>query len=87
MLCGAGYPGDLMRSIEILHYNADTRTLSNRARDRNVQYMMSVTALDDDCFLGAENEYNLVTVKKDSESVADEERTTLEVLLKSLEVL
>lgn len=71
--------GDLMRSIEILHYNAEARTLSHRARDRNVQYMMQVTALDDDCFMGSENEYNLITVKKNSESAADEERTTLEV--------
>eukprot|EP00884_Botryococcus_braunii_P023468 jgi/Botrbrau1/9805/Bobra.0322s0012.2 len=71
---------DLMRSIEILHYNSESGMLSLRARDRHTKVMTAVTVLDDDCFLGAENCYNLFTVRKNNDSATDEERGNLEVV-------
>ena len=50
-----------------------------RARDYNSNWMTAVAALDDDCYLGAENNYNLFTVKKNSDAAADEERNRLMV--------
>ena len=36
--------------------------------------------LDDDTYLGAENSYNLFTVRKNSDAAVDEDRGRLEVL-------
>lgn len=42
--------------------------------------MSAVEILDDDIYLGAENNYNLFTVRKNSEGATDEERGRLEVV-------
>lgn len=42
--------------------------------------MTGVEILDDDTYLGAENNYNLFTVRKNSEGATDEERGRLEVV-------
>jgi DNA damage-binding protein 1 len=41
--------------------------------------MSAVEILDDDVYLGAENSFNLFTVRKNSEGATDEERGRLEV--------
>lgn len=41
--------------------------------------MSAVEILDDDIYLGAENNYNLFTVRKNSDGATDEERSRLEV--------
>ena len=41
--------------------------------------MSAVEILDDDIYLGAENNFNLFTVRKNSEGATDEERGRLEV--------
>ncbi len=41
--------------------------------------MTAVACLDEDCYLGAENSYNLFTARKNSDSAADDERNRLEV--------
>lgn len=71
--------GDLMKSMQLLLYKAEEGTLEVRARDYNSNWMTAVAALDDDCYLGAENSYNLFTVKKNSDAAADEERNKLMV--------
>ncbi|KAL0712067.1 hypothetical protein Bca4012_019045 [Brassica carinata] len=43
-------------------------------------WMSAVEILDDDTYLGAENNFNLLTVKKNSEGATDEERGRLEVV-------
>ncbi|RWW05194.1 hypothetical protein GW17_00031546 [Ensete ventricosum] len=50
------------------------------ARDYNANWMSAVEILDDDVFLGAENNYNLFTVRKNSDAATDEERGRLEVV-------
>jgi DNA damage-binding protein 1 len=42
--------------------------------------MSAVEILDDDIYLGAENNFNLFTVRKNSEGATDEERGRLEVV-------
>ena len=41
--------------------------------------MTAVDVLDDDTYLGAEVNYNLFTVRKNSDAAADEDRNRLEV--------
>lgn len=54
--------------------------IEERARDYNANWMSAVEILDDDTYLGAENNFNLLTVKKNSEGATDEERGRLEVV-------
>ena len=68
-----------MKSMQLLVYKADEGTLEVRARDYNSNWMTAVAALGGDCFLGAENSYNLFAVKKNSDAAADEERSRLMV--------
>lgn len=54
--------------------------IEERARDYNSNWMTAVEILDDDIYLGAENSFNLFTVRKNSEGATDEERGRLEVV-------
>ena len=74
------FAGDLMKSMQLLLYKAEEGSLELRARDYHSNWMTAVSVLDDDCYLGAENSYNLFTLRKNSDSAADEERNRLQVL-------
>ena len=54
--------------------------IEERARDYNANWMSAVEILDDDVYLGAENSFNLFTVRKNSEGATDEERGRLDVV-------
>ncbi|KAI5671045.1 hypothetical protein M9H77_11409 [Catharanthus roseus] len=71
--------GDLMKSISLLIYKHEEGAIEERARDYNANWTSAVEILDDDIYLGAENNYNLFTVRKNSEGATDEERSRLEV--------
>ena len=73
--------GDLMKSIYLLMYKAEEGVLEIRAKDFHSNYMTAVDILDDDTYLGAEINYNLFTVRKNSDAAADEDRNRLEVML------
>ena len=68
-----------MKSIYLLMYKAEENVIELRARDFHSNFMTAVTILDDDTYLGAENSYNLFTVRKNSDVAADEDRNRLEV--------
>ena len=68
-----------MRSIQVLAYRAEEGALEVRARDFKPNWMSAVAALDDDVFLGAENSFNLFTLRKNSDAASDEERAQLDV--------
>ncbi|MBA0787398.1 hypothetical protein Gotri_025836, partial [Gossypium trilobum] len=72
--------GDLMKSISLLIYKHEEGAIEERARDYNANWMSAVEILDDDTYLGAENNFNLFTVRKNSEGATDEERGRLEVI-------
>ncbi|XP_068656195.1 DNA damage-binding protein 1a-like [Aristolochia californica] len=72
--------GDLMKSISLLMYKHEEGQIEERARDYNANWMSAVEILDDDIYLGAENSFNLFTVRKNSDGATDEERGRLEVV-------
>ncbi|KAH8952399.1 hypothetical protein BDL97_09G083300 [Sphagnum fallax] len=72
--------GDLMKSISLLIYKPEEGAMEERARDYNANWMTAVEILDDDTYLGAENSFNLFTVRKNSDAATDEERGRLEVV-------
>lgn len=72
--------GDLMKSISLLIYKHEEGAIEERARDYNANWMSAIEILDDDIYLGAENNFNLFTVRKNSEGATDEERGRLEVV-------
>lgn len=72
--------GDLMKSISLLIYKPEEGAIEERARDYNANWMSAVEILDDDIYLGAENSFNLFTVRKNSDAATDEERGRLEVV-------
>ncbi|XP_022727310.1 DNA damage-binding protein 1a isoform X2 [Durio zibethinus] len=72
--------GDLMKSISLLIYKHEEGAIEERARDYNANWMSAVKILDDDVYLGAENNFNLLTIRKNSEGATDEERGRLEVV-------
>ncbi|XP_062160376.1 DNA damage-binding protein 1-like isoform X2 [Alnus glutinosa] len=72
--------GDLMKSISLLIYKHEEGAIEECARDYNANWMSAVEILDDDIYLGAENNFNLFTVRKNSEDATDEERGRLEVV-------
>ncbi|KAL3616849.1 DNA damage-binding protein 1a [Castilleja foliolosa] len=72
--------GDLMKSISLLIYKHEEGAIEERARDYNANWMSAVEILDDDIYVGAENNYNLFTVRKNSEGTTDEERGRLDVV-------
>ncbi|KAF9666475.1 hypothetical protein SADUNF_Sadunf16G0233100 [Salix dunnii] len=72
--------GDLMKSISLLIYKHEEGAIEERACDYNANWVSAVEILDDDIYLGAENNFNLFTVRKNSEGATDEERGRLEVV-------
>ncbi|KAJ6775943.1 DNA REPAIR/RNA PROCESSING CPSF FAMILY [Salix koriyanagi] len=56
-----------MKSISLLIYKHEEGAIEERARDYNANWMSAVEILDDDIYLGAENNFNLFTVRKNSE--------------------
>jgi len=71
--------GDLMRSISLLLYNSINSTIEEIARDFNSNWMTAIAMMDDDIYIGAENECNLFTVRRNADAATDEERGRLEV--------
>eukprot|EP00899_Mesostigma_viride_P024186 jgi/Mesvir1/4952/Mv04573-RA.2 len=72
--------GDIMKSISLLMYKPEESAIEERAKDYNANWMCAVEVLDDDTYLGAENSFNLFTVRKNSDAATDEERSRLEVV-------
>lgn len=72
--------GDLMKSMQLLLYKPDENKLELRARDYNPSWMSAATFLDNDVYLGAENNYNLYTVRKNDEVAEEEMRSRLQVV-------
>ena len=68
-----------MRSMDLLVYRPEEALLELRAKDCNSAWMVAVEILDDDTFLGAENSFNLFTLRKNSDAASDEDRSVLEV--------
>eukprot|EP01127_Copromyxa_protea_P023249 TRINITY_DN865_c0_g2_i1.p1 TRINITY_DN865_c0_g2~~TRINITY_DN865_c0_g2_i1.p1 ORF type:complete len:1099 (-),score=249.89 TRINITY_DN865_c0_g2_i1:13-2826(-) len=72
--------GDMMKSVSLLCYSPVERVIKEVARDYNSKWTTAVAMLNDEHFLGAENNFNLFTVAKNSVADLDsEERKRLAV--------
>ncbi|KAL4429821.1 hypothetical protein ABPG77_010938 [Micractinium sp. CCAP 211/92] len=72
--------GDLMKSIQLLAWKGEDCALELRSRDFQPNWMSAVTVLDDDTYLGAENSYNLFTVRRNADAATDEDRSRLQTV-------
>jgi len=85
----------MKQSISLLVYKPVDSTLEEIARDFNPNWyvlsnrcwsifmilrMTAVEMFDDDTYIGAENSFNLFTVRKNSEAPTDEDRARLETV-------
>jgi len=70
--------GDLMKSISLLVYKPEEGAIELLACDFNTNWMTAVHFLDDDTYLGAENSFNLFSVKRNSDSASEDLRQKLE---------
>jgi DNA damage-binding protein 1 len=70
--------GDLMKSVSLLVYKPSVGRIEEISRDYQPNWMTAVSILDADTFLGAENSFNIFTVKKFGDAATDEERLRLE---------
>lgn len=52
--------GDLMKSISLLQYKPSEVALEVRGRDLSSRWLTALAALDEDTYLAADNECNLV---------------------------
>ena len=71
--------GDLMKSMQLLLYKSEENRIELRARDFSPAWMCAATFLDNDIYLGAENNYNLYTVRKNDDAAAEEDRCRLQI--------
>eukprot|EP00281_Chroomonas_sp_CCMP1168_P025534 CAMPEP_0206228886 /NCGR_PEP_ID=MMETSP0047_2-20121206/9404_1 /ASSEMBLY_ACC=CAM_ASM_000192 /TAXON_ID=195065 /ORGANISM="Chroomonas mesostigmatica_cf, Strain CCMP1168" /LENGTH=1100 /DNA_ID=CAMNT_0053652151 /DNA_START=70 /DNA_END=3372 /DNA_ORIENTATION=+ len=72
--------GDLMRSMSLLTYKSVDGQMEELAHDFNANWMTSISILDDDTYIGAENHFNLFTLRKNTDATTDEDRARLEVV-------
>jgi len=71
---------DMMKSITVFNYKQQEGTMEEIARDNNFYWMSDIEVVDQDVTIGAENEYNIFTVRRNTTSENEEERRTLEVV-------
>ncbi len=50
------------------HMTAVENVIEEIARDYNINWMTAIEVLDDDTYIGAENSFNLFTVKRNSDA-------------------
>mmetsp|Transcript_40860 Transcript_40860/g.102893 ORF Transcript_40860/g.102893 Transcript_40860/m.102893 type:complete len:1012 (-) Transcript_40860:694-3729(-) len=69
--------GDLMKSMSLLRYRRLDGTIVEVARDYNPNWMTAIETLDDEAYIGAENSFNLFTLRRNTEDLNEEDRGRL----------
>ncbi|KAH9394713.1 DNA damage-binding protein 1 [Tyrophagus putrescentiae] len=69
--------GDVLRSITLLIYKPLGGNFDRIATDLDTAWLSSIDMIDDDTFIGSDNNFNLFTVQKDTSAVTDSERQRL----------
>jgi len=72
--------GDLMKSEQLLMYKEEQNAIVELARDFTNRWMTSVAMLDDQVFIGTEDNCNMFTLKRNILSLEQQNRRTLEVV-------
>lgn len=71
--------GDLLRSVTLLLYKSSEGTLEEVSRDYHSNYMRAVEVMgDDEHFLGADDNGNIFTVRRQLDAATDELRSKME---------
>ncbi|KAF9429620.1 DNA damage-binding protein 1a [Podila epigama] len=70
--------GDLMKSATLLRYKANEKKIEEIARDSIPTWLTAVEILDDETFIMADDECNLVTLAKNTETTSDSEAKKLQ---------
>ncbi len=68
-----------MRSVGLLAYSSVDNTVKEIACDFTTYWMNAVEVIDDETFIGAENEGNLFVLRKNTKGESDEERARLQL--------
>jgi DNA damage-binding protein 1 len=69
-----------MKSMCLLSYKQEEAKLEEIGRDSNAAWMTAIEIIDDDTFVGADNDCNLFTLKKNADATTEEDRCRLEVM-------
>lgn len=72
--------GDLMRSISLVQYYPEHKTLEEIARDFNSNWTTAIEMLHDNVYLGAENWNNLFCLRRNTASTSAEVQCRLETV-------
>lgn len=70
--------GDLMRSISVFEYKQVQAHFEQLARDTTPQWMTEVEILDDETFIGSENQFNIFVCKYDSKATNEQDRQVMQ---------
>lgn len=72
--------GDLMRSISLVQYYPEHKTLEEVARDFNANWTTAVCMLSDDVYMGGENWNNLYVLGRNTKATSEEVRCRLDTV-------
>lgn len=75
--------GDMIKSVTVLRFSTSgdgTERLEEVARDYGCHWMTAVAAVDDEVSLGGENGFNLITLRRRSGAVNEDERAQLDLV-------
>ncbi|KAL3919428.1 MAG: hypothetical protein SGILL_003758, partial [Bacillariaceae sp.] len=72
--------GDLMRSISLVQYYPEYKTVEEVARDFNGNWTTAVSMLTDDVYIGAENWNNLYVLRRNVKAQNEEMRCRLDTV-------
>lgn len=75
--------GDMIKSVTVLRFSTSgdgTEHLDEVARDYGCHWMTAVAAVDDEVSLGGENGFNLITLRRRSGAVNEDERAQLDLV-------
>mmetsp|Transcript_43548 Transcript_43548/g.123343 ORF Transcript_43548/g.123343 Transcript_43548/m.123343 type:complete len:1396 (+) Transcript_43548:87-4274(+) len=72
--------GDLMQSASLLRFEKSKQELEEIASHAGQLWTTSVAFLDDDTYLAADDQKNILTLCRNTEATTDEERSNLEVV-------
>eukprot|EP00168_Porphyra_purpurea_P011882 TRINITY_DN3064_c0_g1_i3.p1 TRINITY_DN3064_c0_g1~~TRINITY_DN3064_c0_g1_i3.p1 ORF type:complete len:969 (-),score=249.57 TRINITY_DN3064_c0_g1_i3:635-3541(-) len=75
--------GDMIKSVSVLRFSSGSdgsKRLEEVARDYGCHWMTAVAALDDEVYMGGENGFNLITLRRRSGAVNEEERAQLDLV-------
>lgn len=72
--------GDMVRSISVIKFYPEFETLEEVARDFNQNWITAAEMVTNDIYLGAENFYNILVLRRNPNAEAEETRCRLDTI-------